>query len=256
MLAERCDKAFMNQELDKQIILAAIRRHLSTILISAAVGMLLAFAVSNFMLDKQYESRAQILVSNVDEATIQKVTVSDLTAAKSMANTYRVIMTSTRATQALRERLAADPEFDLQYLDTYKLSTSVTTDTEVVNITIRCGNPKMAALICNTMVEVAGELISEIFDGGRCNPLGDAKVNYAPCFPNVRNMMLIGALIGMALAAVAILIVYLVDNRVKDEADFAAKIGILVLGEVPSIHELDSGKDGYSYYVDYQKQNS
>ena len=38
----------MNQELDKQIILAAIRRHLPAILISTVVGMLLAFMISNF----------------------------------------------------------------------------------------------------------------------------------------------------------------------------------------------------------------
>ena len=114
----------------------------------------------------------------------------------------------------------------------------------------------MAALICNTMVDVSTNLISDIFEGGRCNSLGEATPEYRQCFPNVRNMMLVGALLGMALAAGAILIVYLVDNRVKDEADFVSKIGIPVLGEVPSIHELDGGKEGYGYYADYQKQNS
>ena len=93
----------MNQELDKQIILAAIRRHLPAILISTVVGMLLAFMISNFMLDKQYESTAQVYISNVNEATIQKVTQSDLTAAKSMANTYRVIMTSPRRRNFARD---------------------------------------------------------------------------------------------------------------------------------------------------------
>ena len=87
MLAERCDKIFMNQELDTQIIFAALRRHLTAILISTNNGRLLAFSISNFMLPKKYESKAQVLISNVDEATIQKVTASDLSAAKSMANT-------------------------------------------------------------------------------------------------------------------------------------------------------------------------
>lgn len=255
MFAERCDNAFMNQELDKQIILAAVRRHLPAILISTVVGMLLAFAISNFMLDKQYESTAQVYISNVNEATIQKVTTSDLTAAKSMANTYRVIMTSTRAGQMLRAELANDPDFDLAYLDAYKLTTSIVNDTEIIKISVKCGDPKMAALICNKMVDVSTILISDIFEGGRCNSLGAANPEYNPCFPNVRNMMLIGALIGMAMAAGVILIVYLVDNRVKDEADFVSKIGIPVLGEVPSIHELDGGKEGYGYYADYQKQN-
>ena len=246
----------MNQELDKQIILAAIRRHLPVILISTIIGTLLAFVISNFMIDKQYESTAKVLVSNVDAATVQRITTSDLTAARSMANTYRVIMTSPRAAQELRARLANDPAFDLQYLDSYKLTTSVVNDTEIIQISVKCGDPKIAALICNTMVGVSTDLISDIFEGGRCNSLGEATPEYNPCFPNVRSMMLIGALLGMAIAAGAILVVYLVDNRVKDEADFVAKIGIPVLGEVPSIHELDGDKEGYGYYVDYQKQNS
>lgn len=245
----------MNQELDKQIILAAIRRHLPAILISAVVGMLLAFSISNFMLPKQYESTAQVLISNVDEAAIQKITASDLTAAKSMANTYRVIMTSARAGEELRRKLANDPDFDLAYLDAYKLTTTVENSTEVINISVKCGDPKMAALICNKMVEVSTALISDIFEGGRCNSLGEATPEYNPCFPNVRNMMLIGALLGIVLSAGLILVIYLVDNRVKDEADFVAKIGIPVLGEVPSIHELDGGKEAYGYYGDYQKQN-
>ena len=245
----------MNQELDKQIILAAIRRHLPAILISAVVGMLLAFSISNFMLPKQYESTAQVLISNVDEAAIQKVTASDLSAAKSMANTYRVIMTSARAGQELRRKLANDPDFDLAYLDAYKLTTTVENNTEVINISVKCGDPKMAALICNKMVEVSTALISDIFEGGRCNSLGKADPEYNPCFPNVRNMMLLGALLGIVLSAGLILVIYLVDNRVKDEADFVSKIGIPVLGEVPSIHELDGGKEGYGYYADYQKQN-
>ena len=186
----------MNQELDKQIILAAIRRHLPAILISTVVGMLLAFMISNFMLDKQYESTAQVYISNVNEATIQKVTQSDLTAAKSMANTYRVIMPSPRAAQELRARLANDPEFDLDYLDAYKLTTSIVNDTEIIKISVKCGDPKMAALICNTMVDVSTNLISDIFEGGRCNSLGEATPEYRQCFPNVRNMMLIGALLG------------------------------------------------------------
>ena len=69
-------------------------------------------------------------------------------------------------------------------------------------------------------------------------------------------MMLIGALLGMVFAAALVLVVYLADNRVKDEADFVSKIGIPVLGEVPSIHELDGGKEDYGYYGDYQKQNN
>lgn len=245
----------MNQELDKQIIIAAVRRHLPAILLSIIVGMLLAFAISNYMIDKQYESTAQVYISNVDASTYQKVTTSDLSAARSMANTYRYIMSSERAVQMLRAELAADPEFDIAYLDAYTTTMSVVGNTEIIKIAVRCRDPKMAALICNKVVAISTVLISDIFEGGKCNSLGEARPEYNPCFPNVRNMMLLGALAGLLVSAIVIMLVYLLDNRVKDEADFASKIGIPVLGEVPSIYELESGKENYGYYVDYKKQN-
>ena len=248
-------KDFMNQGLDKQIIIAAVRRHLPAILLSMIVGMLLAFAISNYMIDKKYESKAQVFISNVDTSTYQKVTTSDLSASRSMANTYRYILSSGRAVQMLRAELAADPDFDMAYLDSFKATMSVVGDTEIIEIAVRCRNPVMSALICNKIVEISTVLISDIFDGGRCNSLGEARPEYNPVFPNVRNMMLLGALIGLLVSAAAIMLVYLLDNRVKDEADFASKIGVPVLGEVPSIYELESGKENYGYYADYKKQN-
>lgn len=246
---------YMNQELDKQIIIAAVRRHLPAILLSMIAGMLIAFGISNYMVDKKYESSAQVYISNVDASTYQKVTTSDLSAARSMANTYRYIMSSERAVQMLRAELAEDPDFDIAYLDAYTATMSVVGDTEIIKITVRCDAPKMSALICNKIVQVSAVLISDIFEGGKCNSLGNARPNYSPCFPNVRNMMLVGALIGLVAVALVILLVYLLDNRVKDEADFAAKVGIPVLGEVPSIYELENVKENYGYYADYKKQN-
>ena len=248
-------KGFMNQDLNKQIIIAAVRRHLLAILLSVIVGMLLAFAISNYMVDKQYESKAQVYISNVDAATYQKVTTSDLSAARTMANTYRYIMSSERAVQMLRKELASDPEFDIAYLDSYSTKMSVVGDTEIIEIAVRCRDPKMAALICNKIVAISTVLISDIFEGGKCNSLGEAKPEYNPCFPNVRNMMLLGAVVGLLLSAAAIMLVYLLDNRVKDETDFASKLGIPVLGEVPSIYELEYGRENYGYYADYKKQN-
>ena len=91
---------------------------------------------------------------------------------------------------------------------------------------------------------------------GRANSLGDALVNYTPASPNTRFNILIGAVIGIAVAASLVVLSFLMDNRVKDESDFVRKVGIPVLGEVPSMHVGENGKEGYSYYADYKKQNN
>ena len=189
---------------------------------------------------------------------IDKVSGSDITASRSMANTYCIILQSQRSTDLLKAKLQENEMFlaASQNSRQYTVTISVLSNTEVLRISAKAGDPNIAALVCNTMVEVSSELISEIFESGRSNSLGDATVIYTPAAPNVRLNMVIGAIIGIAISASLVVISFLMDNRVKDESDFVRKVGIPVLGEVPSMHAEENGKEDYSYYVNYKKQNN
>lgn len=253
----------MEKSLDFKVIFYMLRTKIVWIVVSAMIGALAAFAISSFLLTEMFTAETQVYVSNTQELQDSKVQSSDLSASRSMANTYCIILESPRAKDLLNYKLSQDEAFTSSKVQEYQLRFSVVDNTEVLKIEVRSADPKLSALVCNTMVDVAIDMINEIFDSGRCNPLGESIPNYVPSSPDIRSNMLIGLVLGVVLSGALIIVWFMLDNRVKDENDFVQKVGIPVLGEIPSMHpnvvkrrtKKGSKKKGYGYYYAYTKQS-
>ena len=244
----------MEKTLDFKVIFYMLRTKIVWIVLAAIIGALGAFCISTFLLTEQFTSSTQFYISNSQEQQNSKVSGADLSVSRSIASTYCIILESKRATDLLKHKLSENEQFNSSSVKAYSMKVTVVDDSEVLRITVTSPDPNIAALVCNTMVDVSVDMISEIFEGGRSNPLGEAVPNYTPTAPNTRSNMAVGGVLGICVACALIILVSFMDNRVKDEADFVSKVGVPVLGEVPSIHEPNSGKDGYGYYAYSKKQ--
>ncbi|MBE6679782.1 MAG: hypothetical protein E7598_04585 [Ruminococcaceae bacterium] len=245
----------MEQTLDFKVIFYLIRKNILWILLAAVIGATASFLFSKYMIDENFTSSAEIYISN-SQGLQGEIDAGDLSAARSMASTYRIILQSDKAKALLREALAKNQTYkDSPYKSSYKYSVSVREESEVLRINVMSRDPYLSAEVCNEMVNVAEILIGEIFsDSGRAHSLGSAKPNTIPASPDVSSNMVMGAIVGFVLASVMFVLWALLDNRVKDEADFVSKVKIPVLGEVPSIHENTDLKEGY-YYAYSKKQD-
>ena len=244
----------MEKTLDFKVIFYLLRKHLVWLVLAAVIGGLATFMYTDNMIPKRYKATAQVYISNTQD--LGEISYTNINASRSFASTYRIILTSDKASSLLREMLNDNPEYHkCQYKTSYKTSVSIKDESEILQISITSRDPKLSVLVCNTMLEVSKVLIADIFDdAGKAHPLGDARGSSKHISPNVESTTLIGALV--AVLAVSVLLVFfaLLDNRVKDEADFVAKVNIPVLGEIPSINEHDEGKEGYYYYAYTKKE--
>ncbi len=245
----------MEQTLDFKVIFYLVRKNIIWIFIAAVIGATTAFLFSKYMLDEKYTSSAQVYISN-SQGLRSEIDAGDLSAAKSMASTYRIILQSDKAIALLKEALAHNQTYlDAPYKN-YTYGVSVRDESEVLRISVTSRDPNLSAEICNEMVNVSEKLIGEIFsDSGRSHSLGSAKPSTTPSSPNIKSNMLIGVVVAILLSSTIFVLWALLDNRVKDEADFVSKVKIPVLGEVPSIHENTDLKDGY-YYAYSKKQDN
>jgi|GEM_PF-811032 len=253
----------MEKSLDFKVVFYMLRTKFIWIVLAGIIGALSAFFISSFLLTKQFTASTRVYISNVQDVEEVRVDTGDLSASRSMAKTYRIILESHRATELLKEKLKQDERYTTASVRSYKTTFSVVDNTEILNIVVQSADPEVAALVCNTMVQVAVELVSDIFDGGKCNSLGEAIPNYTPSSPNTRLNMLIGLAVGFAISGTLIVLWFVLDNRVKDESDFVQKVGIPVLGEVPSMHEdvprarrSKKKKKGYGYYYAYTNKSN
>ena len=249
----------MEQNLEIKVLLYMIRRKFIWVVVAALLGAISAFFISEYMMTDTFVSSTQVYIGNShDTGNPNKVNSSDLSASKSMASTYCIILQSRRATALLDAKLNQNPNFTAvsPKMQVFTVSVAVRANSEVINISVKAYDPVIAALVCNTMVDVSAELIGEIFETGRSNSLGEAPVNYTPADPDVRQNMIIGIFVGVAISISLIVLSFLVDNRVKDESDFVRKVGIPVLGEVPSMNTNTNEKEKHKYYVNTQQENS
>lgn len=244
----------MEKTLDFKVIFYLLRKKIIWLILAAVIGGLGTFMYTDNVVPKRYRATAQVYISNTQD--LGEISSTNISASRYFASTYRIILTSDKAYTLLREMLNDNPEYHkCSYKTSYNTNITVKDETEILQISVTSRDPKLSVLVCNTMMDVSKVLIADIFDdAGKAHSLGDAKGSSKHISPNVETSTFIGA--SVALMAVAVLIVFmaLLDNRVKDEADFVAKVNIPVLGEVPSINEHEEEKEGYYYYAYTKKE--
>lgn len=269
------------KELDLRVILAVFRRQLVWILVMAVLGAFVAFLIANYLIPPKYTSNTQVLITT---RQADSVSLSDLTTSKSMASTYCVLLTSSAAKERLKILLTEDRYADIlaekeeageilseedktaleesvsrgvsSDVSGCSITAKVVNSTEIVELTVVSGSATLSAKVCATLTEVAKEWIPEIYGPDSSSTTLKEKIepSSSPSSPNISMCIALGAAAGMVLVCAMAFLVYLSDNRVKDEADFVAKVGIPVLGAVPNMDETREKKEGGYYAYNYPKK--
>ena len=106
-------------------------------------------------------------------------------------------------------------------------------DSHLLKITVTNADPELAKKIANTMASVVAERISEVMDTDKPNVLESAVKPITPTSPNLMKNVLMGGLIGAILVIGAIILLYMLDDTVKDEEDVKKYLGVNTLATFP-----------------------
>ncbi|MBT0943292.1 capsular biosynthesis protein CpsC, partial [Streptococcus lutetiensis] len=112
------------------------------------------------------------------------------------------------------------------------------TDTRVISISVTDTDAQRACDIANTVREVAAEKIKAVTKVDDVTTLESATKPSHPSSPNVKKSAAIGALAGVFLAVVGILVAEVLDDRVRRPEDVEEVLGMTLLGVVPDIDKL------------------
>ena len=163
------------------------------------------------------------------------LTNSDLQAGSYLVKDYReIILSQNVLTQAIEELKLDMTPAELSK----KISVSVPTDTRILSITAKDGNPKEAARIANGLRNVAAEKIIAVTKVSDVTTLDEAEVPQSPSSPNIRRNVLLGFIAGAGLMVVLMVVVEVLDDRVKRPEDIEELMGLTLLGIVPDIKKL------------------
>ena len=201
----------------------------------AIVAGALAFAYSAFIVKPEFTSTTRIYVVNRNQGDKPGLTNQDLQAGSYLVKDYREIILS----QDVLEKVTSDLKLDLSPKAlASKIKVTVPVDTRIVSISVNDRVPEEASRIANSLREVAAEKIISITRVSDVTTLEEARPAIAPSSPNIRRNTIIGLLGGAVFMVIAVLIVELVDTRVKRPEDIEDVMQIALLGVVPNLDKL------------------
>ena len=210
------------------------KRKILIALVAIVVGAL-AFAYSAFIVKPEFTSTTRIYVVNRNQGDKPGLTNQDLQAGSYLVKDYREIILS----QDVLEKVTSNLKLDLSPKAlASKIKVTVPVDTRIVSISVNDRVPEEASRIANSLREVAAEKIISITRVSDVTTLEEARPATAPSSPNIRRNTIIGLLGGTVFTVIAVLIVELVDTRVKRPEDIEDVMKIALLGVVPKLDKL------------------
>lgn len=200
------------------------------------VGLLvgtIALLGSVFFIKPKYTSTTRIYV--VSRSSDTSLTNQDLQAGSYLVNDYKEVITSSEVLSSVidQEKLSMSAG---QLSD--EISVNIPTDTRVISISVTDTDAQRACDIANTVREVAAEKIKAVTKVDDVTTLESATKPSHPSSPNVKKNAAIGALAGVFLAIVGILVAEVLDDRVRRPEDIEEVLGMTLLGVVPDVDKL------------------
>ena len=222
-------------EIDVFQLLKILWKRKFLIALVAIVTGVVAFAYSSFIVKPEYTSTTRIYVVNRNQGDKPGLTNQDLQAGSYLVKDYREIILS----QDVLEKVATDLKLDLPSKGlASKIKVTVPADTRIVSISVTDRAPEEASRIANSLREVAAQKIISVTRVSDVTTLEEARPATSPSSPNIRRNTMIGFLAGAVVMIVTVLLIELLDTRVKRPEEVEDVMKIALLGVVPNLDKL------------------
>lgn len=265
-----------NNTIDLRRLFNLCRKHLKFLITCTIVLALAGFIVSKFIMTPKYTATTQLLVNQKHDNDANGQAYANQQADVQMINTYKDIITSPVILKETKKELAnpvkviskAQPAKYKTLADgtkrlvsaakpakvehtgqgysmtTSQLSDAITiktqTNSQVFSVSVETDNPKKSAAAANTIAQVFKNRIKKIMNVNNVTIVARATTPNKPSSPNVKLFTLAGAVLGLLLSFMIVLMRDLMDTSVRDNDFMVDELGLTNLGTITHIN-LDDG---------------
>ncbi len=225
----------MNETLSIQQIAKVLIRRWWIIALCAIIGGSAAFTYSAYVVDPRYTSVGTLIVNNRRESSaIASIGVNDITAAQHLVNTYAIILKSNSFVNRVKEKTGLEYSVaQIQNMVTY----ASMNETEVLAVGVTTLNREHSAIIAETILDLAPEEIEKYTDVASVQVVDHATLPKGPSSPNIPSNTLTGGMLGAIVPVLILLVLELLDTRVKSFVDLNNKYKLPILGVIPTAVE-------------------
>lgn len=225
-------------EIDVSKIFRVLLNGWKVIVLVVAAFLAVAFVYTEFIATPMYKSTSLIYVRPGDAVA---TTSGNVTVARDLVPTYRALIDSDQVMSQVKASLE-DPNREILPHYSYSVSQlramkSVTAvdDTEVVKITVTCADPHDAQLIVDQIIASSEPVITSAIRAQAFEVIDWGTLPGSPSSPSLKKNLLIAFLAGVVVSCGALILIDLLDRRIKDQRALSNALEVPVIGVIPNM---------------------
>ena len=219
-------------EIDILELLGAVLQKIWVVILCALIAGAATYLVCSFLIIPKYRSTTKIYVINRQNS--DSLTYSDLQTGTQLTKDYQELVTSRPVLEEVKAELGLDIDNDRFKKS---ITVSVPTDTRIVSITAEDTDPYMARAIADSVRTSAAEHIANVMNTEAVNVVEEANLPTEIYSPKIIRNTVIGTVLGAFVAIVFIVIIYIMDDTIKNPDDVEKYLNLSVLGTIPVLDE-------------------
>ena len=241
-------------EVDIKRVFKAVWKRAWLVCLTAFLCAALSLLTTIYLITPEYKSTAMFYVNNgaisIGDTSVS-LTSGDITASKSLVETYIVILNTRECLNKVIDM--ADVDYTYEELKDMIKASSVN-ETEVFQVVVTSTDSEEAYEIASSIAQVLPKRIAEIVEGTAAEVVDAAVEAAKPSSPNRATNTLVGFLIGAVVATLALAIREIFDITIRTEEDLEQCTKHPVLATVPDMSA--PSKSGSYYYYSKDKSKS
>lgn len=230
--------------IDLSRLMALLRKHFKMLIVWTLLTGVLGFVVAQFVVVPKYTATTEILVNQKHSNDNNGQAYNNQQADIQMINTYKDIITNQVILNKVSNELSSAKtarEYGRSYnMPASKLKNAIKIsnqqNSQVFSIAVETDDPNLSAATANTIARVFKNQIKKIMSVNNVTIVSRAAAPDSSSFPNVKLFTLAGAVLGLVLSAIYLVIKELMDTTIKDDEFMTDELGLTNLGHIDHFH--------------------
>lgn len=209
-------------------LLQLLKKHLKLVIALPIVFALATGVYSYLFMANTYTASTSLYVLVKNESTASSAS-QDLSASQMIANDVSTLIKSDTIAKKTADALK------MNSLKDYKISVTSETTSRVISLSVTGEDPASTAIIANELAKNVSSVAQSVMSLQSVNVIDEATTPASPSGPNRPMYTAVAFLAGLFVAIAIVVLMDMLNTRVRGAEDVEELLGLPVIGRIPSI---------------------
>ena len=209
-------------------LLQLLKKHLALVIVLPIVcAVAMAVVAYGFMANVYTATTSMYVLAQTGDSSSSLQ--SSLSASQMITNDVAALIKSDRIKNDAAQRLG------LEDLKAFDISVTSSTTTRPIDLAVEAKDPVEAARVANTMASCVSSVAQEVMNVESVNVVDEASVPTSPSGPKRTMYVAVAFLAGLFLAVAIVVLMDMLNTRVRSSEELEEMLGVPVIGRFPHI---------------------